>query len=202
MPTRVKEVVAMLSLDMTGEDTAKTGGTFLIEKEPDPSALWDRPSDPHSEWGASKVDPATGARQLPERSCTSRWRCGARATPAGWCAPIRTRAAAITRCSRAPACRRCSTGTSPIATTTPISTRIDKMSAAGNAARRDRGRHDGAVSRVGRSQRRRGDATADGRRRATRGWRPSRRITPRRRSSRRGEKWYGEAIESVWLIAD
>jgi aminopeptidase YwaD len=55
---RVKDVVAMLSLDMTGEDTAKTGGTFLIEKEPDPSALWDRPSDPHSEWGASKVDAA------------------------------------------------------------------------------------------------------------------------------------------------
>jgi hypothetical protein len=55
---RVKQVLAMLSLDMTGEDTAKTGGTFLIEKEPDPSALFDRPSDPHSEWGASKVDPA------------------------------------------------------------------------------------------------------------------------------------------------
>jgi aminopeptidase YwaD len=54
----VKDVVAMLSLDMTGQDTAKTGGTFLIEKEPDPSALWDRPSDPHSEWGASQVDPA------------------------------------------------------------------------------------------------------------------------------------------------
>lgn len=55
---RISQVVAMLSLDMTGEDTAKTGGTFLIEKEPDPSALWDRPSDPHSEWGASQVDPA------------------------------------------------------------------------------------------------------------------------------------------------
>jgi aminopeptidase YwaD len=54
----VKNVVAMLSLDMTGEDTTKTGGTFLIEKEPDPSALWERPSDPHSEWGAGKVDPA------------------------------------------------------------------------------------------------------------------------------------------------
>ena len=58
-PEQVKQVIAMLSLDMTGEDTAKTGGTFLIEKEPDPSALWDRPSDPHSEWGAGKVDPAT-----------------------------------------------------------------------------------------------------------------------------------------------
>src|SRR5688572_3311744 len=55
----VKDVVAMLSLDMTGEDTAKTGGTFLIEKQPDPSAIWDRPSDPHSEWGAGKIDPAT-----------------------------------------------------------------------------------------------------------------------------------------------
>ena len=55
---RLKQVIAMLSLDMTGQDTSKTGGTFLIEKEPDPSALWDRPSDPHSEWGASKVDPA------------------------------------------------------------------------------------------------------------------------------------------------
>ncbi|HJU41538.1 MAG TPA: M28 family peptidase, partial [Vicinamibacterales bacterium] len=52
------QVVAMLSLDMTGQDTTKTGGTFLIEKQPDPSALWDRPSDPHSEWGAGKVDPA------------------------------------------------------------------------------------------------------------------------------------------------
>ena len=55
---RVKRVLAMMSLDMTGEDTAKTGGTFLIEKSPDPSAIWPRPSDPHSEWGASKVDPS------------------------------------------------------------------------------------------------------------------------------------------------
>ena len=57
-PDDVKNVVAMLSLDMTGEDTAKTGGTFLIEKQPDPSAVWERPSDPHSEWGAGKVDAA------------------------------------------------------------------------------------------------------------------------------------------------
>jgi len=56
---QVKDVVAMLSLDMTGEDTAKTGGTFLIEKQPDPSAVWERPSDPHSEWGSGKVDLAT-----------------------------------------------------------------------------------------------------------------------------------------------
>lgn len=58
-PEDAKRVLAMLSLDMTGQDTAKTGGTFLIEKGPDPSAIWDRPSDPHSEWGKGKVDPAT-----------------------------------------------------------------------------------------------------------------------------------------------
>jgi aminopeptidase YwaD len=57
-PLRAIRVFAMMSLDMTGEDTAKTGGTFLIEKGPDPSAIWDRPSDPHTEWGASEVDPA------------------------------------------------------------------------------------------------------------------------------------------------
>jgi hypothetical protein len=45
----------MFSLDMTGEDVAKTGGTFLIEKQPDPSAVWPRPSDPHTGWGASEV---------------------------------------------------------------------------------------------------------------------------------------------------
>lgn len=55
---RVRRVLAMMSLDMTGEDTAKTGGTFLIEKGPDPSAVWERPSDPHTEWGASDVDRA------------------------------------------------------------------------------------------------------------------------------------------------
>ncbi len=54
-PDEAKNVQYMFSLDMTGEDTAKTGGTFLIEKQADPSAVWTRPSDPHSEWGGSKV---------------------------------------------------------------------------------------------------------------------------------------------------
>lgn len=45
----------MFAMDMTGEDTSKTGGTFLIEKQPDPSAVWQRPSDPHTAWGASEV---------------------------------------------------------------------------------------------------------------------------------------------------
>ncbi len=40
-----------LSLDMVGEDTRKTGGTFLIEKMPDPSAVWTRGEDHHTEWG-------------------------------------------------------------------------------------------------------------------------------------------------------
>ncbi len=55
---RVSRVLAMMSLDMTGEDTAQTGGTFLIEKGPDPTAIWERPTDPHTEWGASDVDRA------------------------------------------------------------------------------------------------------------------------------------------------
>ncbi|MGE0812475.1 MAG: M28 family peptidase [Vicinamibacterales bacterium] len=55
---RAGRVLAMMSLDMTGEDTSKTGGTFLIEKGPDPTAIWERPSDPHTEWGASEVDRA------------------------------------------------------------------------------------------------------------------------------------------------
>lgn len=42
-----------LSLDMVGEDVSKTGGTFLIEKMPDPSAIWTRGNDKHTEWGGS-----------------------------------------------------------------------------------------------------------------------------------------------------
>ncbi len=44
-----------LSLDMVGEDTQKTGGTFLIEKMPDPSAIWTRGEEKHSEWGGSPL---------------------------------------------------------------------------------------------------------------------------------------------------
>jgi hypothetical protein len=48
----------MLSMDMTGEDTSKTGGTFLIEKQADPSAVWADAADPHTAWGASEVKAA------------------------------------------------------------------------------------------------------------------------------------------------
>jgi aminopeptidase YwaD len=54
-PGQAKGVQYMLSLDMTGEDTAKTGGTFLIEKQADPSAVWADTADPHTAWGASEV---------------------------------------------------------------------------------------------------------------------------------------------------
>jgi hypothetical protein len=52
---RTRDVRWGLSLDMTGEDASKTGGTFLIEKMPDPSAIWTRGEDKHSEWGGSPL---------------------------------------------------------------------------------------------------------------------------------------------------
>jgi aminopeptidase YwaD len=51
----VKGVRYMISMDMTGEDVTKTGGTFLVERWPDPGAVWERPWDPHTEWGRGNV---------------------------------------------------------------------------------------------------------------------------------------------------
>ena len=48
---RTRDIHWGVSLDMTGEDVRKTGGTFLIEKMPDPSAVWTRGDDHHTEWG-------------------------------------------------------------------------------------------------------------------------------------------------------
>lgn len=71
-----------MSLDMVGENTAKTGGTFLIEKMPDPSAVWVRGEDKHSEWGG---------RALAEKDIRAHWfndfvrqRCLDRAAQTGW----------------------------------------------------------------------------------------------------------------------
>ncbi len=50
---RAKGIKWGLSLDMVGEDVKKTGGSFLIEKMPDPSAIWTRGKEKHSEWGGS-----------------------------------------------------------------------------------------------------------------------------------------------------
>lgn len=52
---RASGIIWGMSLDMVGENTAKTGGTFLLEKMPDPSAIWTRGEDKHSEWGAGDV---------------------------------------------------------------------------------------------------------------------------------------------------
>ena len=48
---RAKSVKWGMSLDMVGEDTEKTGGTFLIEKMPDPAAIYLRGDEQHTEWG-------------------------------------------------------------------------------------------------------------------------------------------------------
>ncbi|MBY0572177.1 MAG: M28 family peptidase [Undibacterium sp.] len=52
-PQRRSGIKWGMSLDMVGENTAKTGGSFLIEKMPDPSAIWTRGEDKHTEWGGS-----------------------------------------------------------------------------------------------------------------------------------------------------
>ena len=96
-PGDARGVQYMFALDMTGEDTAKTGGTFLIEKQADPSAVWARPSDPHSEWGASQVAAETLQGQPAERSAPGDLPAARRATRSGSCGPIRTKGAAITR---------------------------------------------------------------------------------------------------------
>jgi hypothetical protein len=61
-PERTQGVVWGMSLDMVGEDTEKTGGTFLIEKMPDPSAIWTRGEDSHTEWGGR---PMTAEQMTP-----------------------------------------------------------------------------------------------------------------------------------------
>jgi len=50
---REAEIKWGISLDMVGENTDLTGGTFLIEKMPDPSAIWTRGDDKHTDWGGS-----------------------------------------------------------------------------------------------------------------------------------------------------
>lgn len=52
---RTLEINWGISLDMVGENTAVTGGSFLIEKMPDPSAIWTRGEDKHTEWGGQKL---------------------------------------------------------------------------------------------------------------------------------------------------
>jgi aminopeptidase YwaD len=51
-------VGAGLVMDMVGADPAIVGAPFLIERTPDPGAIWLRDPDAHSEWGASEVTEA------------------------------------------------------------------------------------------------------------------------------------------------
>ena len=79
---RARQIQWGMSLDMVGEDTQKTGGTFLIEKMPDPSAVWTRGDEKHSEWGG---------RPLPEKAIKPHYfndfilnRCLDQAKTNGW----------------------------------------------------------------------------------------------------------------------
>lgn len=54
-PKRAENIKWGISLDMVGENTSVTGGSFLIEKMPDPSAIWTRGKDEHTEWGATEM---------------------------------------------------------------------------------------------------------------------------------------------------
>ncbi len=80
--TRRSGVKWGMSLDMVGENTARTGGTFLIEKMPDPSAVWVRGEDQHSEWGGSPI-PITDIRAYWFNDFV-RQRCLDRAATTGW----------------------------------------------------------------------------------------------------------------------
>lgn len=71
-----------MSLDMVGENTELTGGTFLIEKMPDPSAVWVRGEDQHSEWGGRPLGvDRIWAHWLND---FTRQRCLDRARTTGW----------------------------------------------------------------------------------------------------------------------
>lgn len=71
-----------MSLDMVGENTALTGGTFLIEKMPDPSAVWVRGDDQHSEWGGRAI--AAADIRAYWLNDFVRQRCLDRASTTGW----------------------------------------------------------------------------------------------------------------------
>lgn len=54
-PSRAEGIRWGISVDMVGQDPAKTGAGFLIEKMPDPSAIWTRGNESFSEWGAEAI---------------------------------------------------------------------------------------------------------------------------------------------------
>ncbi|MCC7541549.1 MAG: M28 family peptidase [Deltaproteobacteria bacterium] len=50
--------MAGLVLDMVGQDPAVVRAPFLVERLPDPGAVWTRAPDEHTEWGSTTVDPS------------------------------------------------------------------------------------------------------------------------------------------------
>lgn len=73
-----------LSLDMVGEDVTRTGGTFLIEKMPDPSAVWTRGDDHHTEWGGRPLTEADMTPHYFNDLVLDQCRAVATTAPGGW----------------------------------------------------------------------------------------------------------------------
>lgn len=51
-----RTTVAALSADMLGQSPERTGAVALLERTPDPGALYTIPPDTHTPWGAGRVD--------------------------------------------------------------------------------------------------------------------------------------------------
>jgi aminopeptidase YwaD len=51
-----KSILAALVMDMVGGNPERTGGTFRVERMPDPGVIWTRPPDQHSGWGTGTWD--------------------------------------------------------------------------------------------------------------------------------------------------
>ena len=122
-PARAARVVAMMSLDMTGEDTDEDRWHVPDREGTRPcGGARQRPSDPHTEWGASEVDRAlVRGTFLNDLHLAVALR---RARDTGWVVrtnPVRGRQRSHVVHATS-ACRRSSTGTSPTATITPTST--------------------------------------------------------------------------------
>ena len=71
-PARVARVLAMMSLDMTGEDTTKTGGTFLDRERPRPDGGVGAAIGPALRVGRKRGRSRAGPRHLPQRPAPRR----------------------------------------------------------------------------------------------------------------------------------
>ncbi|MFO8173822.1 MAG: M28 family peptidase [Gemmatimonadota bacterium] len=84
-PVRAEGILWGVSLDMVGQDTEKTGGTFLIEKMPDPSTIWTRGEEEHTEWWGSGRTPLSVDELTPHYfNDFILNRCLDRASATGW----------------------------------------------------------------------------------------------------------------------